>query len=329
MNSSVTTPGGHADIPDLSRVAFFDGQRLAAADLNEAATVQRELRWLHNRSLHNWGIGLGFAVSGAAGDHQVRVEPGYAIDCRGREIILTEAISQAVPARVGGAGGQPAIYYLLAAYPDDARLAVLERRQGECGADGAVRLEERAAIYWKAQGEQTIASGEEIVLAQAAVQNCALASPLSLAQRRSARPAQQPYVAAGASPVPGTGWTAWTVAGALGTTFVGVRATVDTAAARFGGTPQYQARLDGPRLFLRDETFPNLPVEAALLLEGATSVTGAEPQRFTFNVILPRGLDIPGSVLVNPDPLFAPAELARLLAAVERHWSVVWLGVEG
>jgi hypothetical protein len=281
--------------------------------------------------LHNWGIGLGFAVSGTTGDRQVRVEPGYAIDCRGREIILTEALSQAVPARVGDAGGQPAIYFLLAAYPDDARLTVLEQRQGECGTDGAVRLQERAAIYWKAQGEQTIASGEEIVLAQAAVQNCALATPLSLAQRRTARPAGQPYVAAGASPRPGTGWTLWTVSGPAGAppALVGVRATVDTAAARFGSTPEYQARLDGQRLFLRDEVSTQLPDDFALLLEGATSITAAERQHFTFNVILPRGLGMPGSVSVNPDPLFTPGLQPRLLEVLEQRWSVVWLGVEG
>src|SRR5215212_10120473 len=90
---------GNIEIADLNRVAFFDGQRLAADDLNGAATVQRELRWLHNRSLHGWGIGLGFAVSGAKGDRQVTIGPGYAVDCRGREIILTETIKKAVPAR--------------------------------------------------------------------------------------------------------------------------------------------------------------------------------------------------------------------------------------
>src|SRR5688572_8670581 len=126
----INNTSGQADIPDLSRVTFFDGERLAAADLNEAATVQRELRWLHNRSLHNWGIALGFAVSGAKGDRQVQVQQGYALDCRGREIILTETINKAVPARAGDSQGKPITYYLVAAYPDDARLTVLERRQG-------------------------------------------------------------------------------------------------------------------------------------------------------------------------------------------------------
>ena len=59
------SPSSANDIPELDRVVFFDHQRLTARDLNEAATVQRELRWLHNRSLHGWGIGLGFGVSGA------------------------------------------------------------------------------------------------------------------------------------------------------------------------------------------------------------------------------------------------------------------------
>src|SRR5262245_49690929 len=101
MPGSSIDAGGSIDIPNLSRVDFFDGQRLAAGDLNDAATVQRELRWLHNRSLHSWGIGLGFAISGAQGDRQVQIGPGYALDCFGREIILTEPIAKAVPTHAG------------------------------------------------------------------------------------------------------------------------------------------------------------------------------------------------------------------------------------
>src|SRR3954466_2133663 len=90
-------------IPDLDRVAFFTGQRLEAEDLNDAGAQQRALRWLHNRSLHGWGIGLGFAVSGNKGDRQVRIGTGYAIDCLGREIILAEVTTKPVPARAGDA----------------------------------------------------------------------------------------------------------------------------------------------------------------------------------------------------------------------------------
>src|SRR5262249_23658315 len=150
----------------LSRVAFFEGERLAAADLNAAATVQRELRWLHNRSLHSWGIALGFAVTGGTGDQQVMVGPGYGVDGVGREVILTESITIVVPSTADDGHGQPVTYFLLTKYPDESTLPVLEERQGECGTSGPVRLQERADIYWKKQGTQLL-TGFELVLAQA------------------------------------------------------------------------------------------------------------------------------------------------------------------
>ena len=52
-------------IPTIERPVFFDGQRLTSEDLGEAFAYERELRWLHNRSLHGWGIVLGYAVTGA------------------------------------------------------------------------------------------------------------------------------------------------------------------------------------------------------------------------------------------------------------------------
>jgi hypothetical protein len=326
---------GQASIPDLSRVTFFDGQRLAAEDLNAAATVQREFRWLHNRSLHNWGIGLGFAVSGAKGDKQVQVAPGYAIDCRGREIVLTESITKAVPARAGAADGGPLVYFLVAAYPDDASLTVLEERQGECGADGAVRLQERAAIYWKAQGEQTVVQGMEIVLAQATVQNCQLAAPLSTDQRRNARPNQQPYVAAGQSnPTP---WTVWTVAGSpiivpttgiasSGNVVVGVQAVIDTSAGRFGSTPEYHAELRGARFLEANAgSFDN---PQAFYLDGLAFLSDPKPASFTYNVIMPRAVTLLGGVPINIPWLFDDPD-AHLRAVVRAFWSVVWVGVEG
>ena len=50
------------EVPDVQRVAFFPGQRLTAADLTALERRQRELRWLHNRSLHPWGVASGFSL---------------------------------------------------------------------------------------------------------------------------------------------------------------------------------------------------------------------------------------------------------------------------
>lgn len=316
------TSGAGARIPDLSRVAFFDGQRLEAADLNGAADVQRQFRWLHNRSLHNWGIGLGYAVQGAKGDRQVTISPGYAVDCQGRELILTRTLTKPVPARADDGHGKAAVFYLVAAYPDDTRLTALERRDGDCGAGGAVRYREEASIYWKPQDE-AVASGMEIVLAQAKVQNCRLAAALSTDQRRYARPPQQPYIAAGESTLGATGWELWqsTATPTTPSVTLGVLAKVDTSDARFGTAPEYQARVNGPRLIAG-------PDGREVLLEGMAVVLEPKRDGFSLGVILPPDqTGINPSVPLNPPSLLGDA--AQLLKTLNDNWTVVWLGVEG
>lgn len=48
----------------LEQVQFFNGERLFASDLQTLEEFQREMRWLHNRSLHQPGVALGLAVAG-------------------------------------------------------------------------------------------------------------------------------------------------------------------------------------------------------------------------------------------------------------------------
>ncbi len=76
----------------VERNQFFNGQRLFASDLQGVEELNRQMRWLHNQSLHQPGIGAGFAISGNKGDRQVVIQPGYAIDADGREIVLTETV---------------------------------------------------------------------------------------------------------------------------------------------------------------------------------------------------------------------------------------------
>src|ERR1051325_11222587 len=90
----------------LERVEFFNGERLFAADLQTLEEFQREMRWLHNKSLHQPGVASGFAVAGEKGDRQVIVQPGYALDSSGREIVLTEVnhVEAVPPVADDGAG---------------------------------------------------------------------------------------------------------------------------------------------------------------------------------------------------------------------------------
>jgi hypothetical protein len=300
---------GAVDIPDLERVTFFSGQRLTAADVTALQRTLRELRWLHNRSLHGWGIGIGLGVTGERGDSQVSIDPGYGVDCLGREVILTDRRVRTVPAVAGAPGGGEAVFYLVAAYQPDADQRVSERRPGVCQPEGTVRLAEEPLIDWRRPDQ--LREGLELLLAQAWIQGCRLSRPVSLAVRRHARPADQPYVAAGQTDAEATPWQAWTSGNAV----IGLEVDVDTRPARFQSVPRYVAHVVGERQLA---TAPG-----PLLALGFPGVVDPTPEGFTLQVLLPKT----AAPLVNPPALLnattGPA------ASEAMGWHVVWMGIEG
>lgn len=326
MNGSGSGSNGQGQaggVDGTTRVVYFDGQRLEADDLNSAADQMRQLRWLHNRSLHGPGVALGFAATGNAGDRQVTVQPGYAVDCLGRELVLTTATTLPIPARSGNAQGQPVSFALVAAYPDDSQLAVIQTRATDCGGtSGAVRLQERASIYWR---EPPVAD-QEILLAMASVQNCQLATALAVDQTRRARPITTPYVAAGQTSEGETVWTHWLVTPTQGqSVLIGVQTLVDTSLGKFSATPTYQAQLRGERDF--DSVQGN--TQPPFLLDGTLVVCHAKIASFTASILLPR-LDRDIGGLLNPPTLFesGPGGQDALINLVNSKWSIAWIGVE-
>ncbi|MDB4881872.1 MAG: hypothetical protein JWL95_638 [Gemmatimonadetes bacterium] len=314
----MTTP---VSIPDLERPAFFDGQRLEADDLAAMYDFHRELRWLHNRALHNWGIAVGFGVSGVKGGREVTVSPGYALDCNGHDLLLSRPITLPVPAVSGTASGKPMLYYLTASYVADADLAPSESRDGECSGGGAVRRVEAPLVRW--QDPRSIVTenrwrrGTDIVLAAVQVLDCALVAAPSLAERRSARPETQPFVAAGRS-VPAT--TIWTFFSS-GAVIAGIQTFVDTSSAGFQRTPAYTAQVVGTRVLKADTGAGN-----GQLVDGFGSVVSPTASGFVYRLLMPRNLKT-GPYLLNPDAIFAKKTLDTLRTALE--WSVSWMGIEG
>lgn len=302
---------GTADIPELERVTFSKGQRITDRDLAELQRTQRELRWLHNRALHAWGIGIGLGVIGERGDTAVTVEPGYGTDCQGREIILTQSRQISVPAVAAGPGGAESVYYLIAAYQSNDEQEVAERRPGMCLPEGTVRLSEQPLIAWRQADE--LLEGHELILAQAWIKNCQLTRPLSLAPRRFARPAQQPYIAAGQTGAETTVWEPW----GEGADSLGVLTHVDTSAARFTAIPTYIAHVAGDRYQVGDDG-------VEVLISGIATVTDATPSGFTLQVrahVERSNLigDIPTAIILD-----LPTTVSERLG-----WHVVWMGMEG
>ena len=296
-----------ATIPNLKRIEFFAGQRLTAQDLTDVQDANRQLRWLHNRSLHGWGIGIGYGVTGEAGDTSVAIAPGYAIDCLGRELILTALVTMPVPAVAGVSSGTgtvtPATFFLTISYLDDAFQATEESRPGVCLHGGTVRLTEGPLIQW--QQLKDIQDGMNVILAEATVLNCQLNAPLGLDVRRNALPSNQPYINAGQVPPAAITWTP--VVG-------GIAAFVDTSTAKFAATPAYFAHAMGSR---RISVSPTL----AYSLVTVPLIESALPNGFVLQIVLLMFNNFNQVVAVDAKDI--PSLIPFL------NWTIVWMGIEG
>jgi hypothetical protein len=284
-------------IPNLERIVFFQGELLTADDLTTLDGNNRQLRWLHNRTLHNWGIGIGFDVIGGRGDTSITVSPGYAIDSLGREIILSTSVKQPIPAVPSGT------YYLVADWVGDSGQTAEEQRGATaCNPGGAVRLSNDPLIAWKTIAQLDL--GIDIVLAQVVIQNCVLGQNPSMAPRRYSTCGSMLYIKAGEVSANAITWNPWTQGG----TTIGFTAEIHTSAAKFQSTPLYIAQIVGGRSL----------ASPSLVIVDYLSINSPSPTGFTLQVALPAlGGDI------NPPGLLGPSTFNQL------NWQVEWLGIEG
>ena len=308
-------------VSQLYRPAFFDGQRLTAADLGAVHAFHREMRWLHSRSLHTWGIALGFMVSGARDDRTVTVEPGYALDCIGRDLLQAEALTLPVPPLAGN-GDDPVVRYLTASYAEDAELAPSDARAGVCEGFGAVRRREAPRLRWQdpadSEAESKFRPGVDVILASASIKNCRLTQAVSLAERREARPSDQPYIAAGQTPEGSTSWNVWS----QNKQDLGVETLVNTSGAKFSSTPRYQANVVGDRVLKA----PTVYGTGGQFLDGFIQIWDPTPVSFRLRMTMPLSVASVAWTL-NPKSAVVPATMDKL--RTELKWHVVWFGVEG
>jgi len=313
----VTTPM----IPRLERPDFVPLQRLEPDDLEALFDYQRELRWLHNRSLHAWGVASGYVVEGGVGAREVRVAAGYAIDIDGREVLLATSMTLPVPPVASGAGGAPARFHLTASYIEDGDEPIADSRAGVCGPGGTVRrleaprLRFQDPLAWGAP-ETRFRPGLDLVLASIEVSGCVLSAAPSFADRVSARPPLTPHIAGG---VTTDGNTPWQFA-LIGPSMVGVETTVDTSDAAFARAPLYTVQLLGQRVLA-----PRAGTTDGVLIDGVTSIQQARASSFVLRVTLPRDQFVPGYKL-NPSSSFTTATLDALRTTL--RWRVAWMGIE-
>jgi len=318
----------------VERPQFFMGQTLEASDLDGISDFHRAMRWLHNRSLHQVGIGNGLAVSGKRGDREVRVQPGYALDSLGREIVLLDDQVEAVPPVAGERDGGPVFYDLTVSYPSDADLEEAESRAGICRTRGTVRRRERPVFCWvrlkrdvsdrlrplSEKHALDIQSGVKIVLARAAVRNCKLDADLSIAVRRAGVPPHVPRIVCGQTSAQ---WDGWTIPNPDeeegGDLLIGLRAPVDTTDAELRMTPCFWARVAGPRPLTF--TVPSNDIESPDIHVAALDVPAfvQNPASTGFECFVP---------VFAIQSEIGNDVVEELVDAARKAWGVMWLAVE-
>lgn len=320
----------------LERIQFFNGERLFASDLQSLESFNREMRWLHNQSLHQAGVGSGFQVIGNTGDRQVTISPGYAIDSCGREIILTENQVLPIPPIADNGSGAPVFYDLTVSYPDDSQLVPAETRNGICTPAGVISLREAPVFCWVQLSDDPsnhqpvdprlkdrINKALFLVLAQVQIFNCQLNQPVSTVPRRNARPPKQPRVACGTTPNP-TVWTASLITGSgspsvsvplptSGPVFPAITLSTQVVVPSgvFQATPAYKARLAGD--ILQSDTTGNYWIE-----DGLISISSPTPQGFVANVF---------PVIVSVVPVAGIADSVSIPGS-SWNFQITWIGIE-
>ncbi len=140
----------------LARLNYFNGRLLSASDLTREQDYHLHARWRHNRLLHGQGIvtGLQVSVGDAAGGSTVTIQPGFAIDPLGREVVLGEPVSGNLPAT--GA------VLILVRYLEQASGSMPTPAGHGDPADSAMPdlIEEGAEVLLEAEGASTEQSGE-------------------------------------------------------------------------------------------------------------------------------------------------------------------------
>lgn len=182
----------------ISRVNYFNGQRLEAADFRAEQDYQIAVRRKLYSSLYSVGIVQGLEVTKHPTDpHKVVVAPGVALDFLGREIILldpTEVIAAGTPTT-----NPAAIFgnYLVISYAEQRVLPVSDgctAGNGACGGNLAWGATTRILAQPALQFTDTFPTPRsgQIVLAQVALLGGCQVGKIEAGIRQYAVPAKPP-----------------------------------------------------------------------------------------------------------------------------------------
>src|SRR5712692_10775952 len=242
MNTDMSTPNQ----VELERLRYWQGQRLRARDFRDQTAIEAQLRWWHNRALHNaFGVSLGLAVSPVLVSGQltaVRVTCGLAYDCFGRQLILQETREIPVPATPSQGNQRATKMTLLMRYKEAAQFPRRNDLAMACPPCSGSLFQEEPDFVWQLGDRVQVTDGVPLARVsydnQLAVFDQQFAAPIS-------RPLARPHLASGATIPEHTVWEPWLIELSERPFPIGAQTKVDTSAAGFTRTPCYFAWLQG------------------------------------------------------------------------------------
>ena len=156
---------------DIQRPVFFEGQILAAADLTDTVESDRGRMARHERTLHEWGITQGLALTkikkqeGTTSYVEVTVQPGMATDGTGRQVVVGEpqALSTTLFRNVNGASLTDGAYYPVVLHGVDDDVATPAISTSACGPGaGTRRVSETYEVTFRASGSAAALDDQQI-----------------------------------------------------------------------------------------------------------------------------------------------------------------------
>jgi hypothetical protein len=237
---------------DLQRLRHVDGELLRSRDLRDEIMRDLELHWWHQRAVHQaYGVAAGLDLSGPDDGH-VTVAPGLAYDGRGRDLLLLDQATVALPTA------------------DAAMALVLAYRAGPPG----------VALRWAAPGRVDPCDGVVLAVLEPGP------PPVLRGIARRTRPVARPRIGWGSTPPDATAWVAWEELRRMRLAR-GVQVAIDTRAAGFTDVPCYFAWLQWPSLASAPA---DGAVEFELL--GLQYVQNESIDGFTFRVVVSRPIPL-------------------------------------
>ena len=290
----------------LQRLAYWEGQALAARDLNDEASGRAQLRWWHNRALHDtFGVSFGLAVAPllAAGRLTgVRLRPGLAYDCFGRELVVTLAREIAVP----DSSTHASSLTLLLRY-DEISECSCASFDSKTGWTHCATVRDNASVAWKERFDRD----DGVPLARIHDVDGEYVLDGAYAVRIS-RPLRRPKLVSGTTLSGATAWEPWRLdIGFSAPLVLGMKTAVDTSSAGFLDTPCYFATLDGIDW---SGPFGDVPP--------ITHLGDESPSAFSFYLWFPVGQRM--WQLLAADS----ARTSVVMLAVARQLSVSWMAFE-